>query len=237
MKEIIKDLKELSDQSYQKFQSSLLPNINSKTIVGVRIPKLRKYAKGFLQSETFFKELPHKYYEENILHALLINEISDYDKTIKELNKFLPYVDNWAVCDILSPKVFKKHLEELLPQIITWTKSKKVYTARFGIGMLMRYYLDDNFKKEYLDIPLNAEGDDYYLKMMKAWFYATALAKRWDETIVYLEKNYLNTWVHNKTIQKGIESYRISEAQKEYLKSLKRYNRDVVKEIKNEIRL
>ena len=169
----------------------------------------------------FLKDLPHKYYDENILHALLISEIKDYDSCIKYLEEFLPYIDNWAVCDILSPKVFKNHKEELLVKIKEWSTSRQTYICRFGVGMLMSHYLDSDYKKEYLEIPALIHLDDYYINMMIAWFFATALAKRWEDTVVYLEENKLDVWVHNKTIQKACESYRITPEKKKYLKTLK----------------
>lgn len=215
---------ELQDLNYLEFHSKLIPSIDKKTIIGVRIPILRKLAKKYIkdpESDLFLKDLPHKYYDENILHALLISEIKDYDSCIKYLEEFLPYIDNWAVCDILSPKVFKNHKEELLVKIKEWSTSKQTYVCRFGIGMLMSHYLDFDYKKEYLEIPALIHLDDYYINMMIAWFFATALAKRWEDTVIYLEENKLDVWVHNKTIQKACESYRIAPEKKKYLKTLK----------------
>lgn len=215
---------ELQDLNYLEFHSKLIPSVDKKTIIGVRIPILRKLAKEYIkdpESGLFLKDLPHKYYDENILHALLISEIKDYDSCIKYLEEFLPYIDNWAVCDILSPKVFKKHKEELLVKIKEWSISKQTYVCRFGIEMLMSHYLDSDYKKEYLEIPALIHLDDYYINMMIAWFFATALAKRWGDTVVYLEENKLDVWVHNKTIQKACESYRITPEKKKYLKTLK----------------
>lgn len=215
---------ELQDLNYLEFHSKLIPSVDKKAIIGVRIPILRKLAKEYIkdpESDLFLKDLPHKYYDENILHALLISEIKDYDLCIKYLEEFLPYIDNWAVCDILSPKVFKKHKEELLVKIKEWSTSKQTYVCRFGIGMLMSHYLDFDYKKGYLEIPTLIHLDDYYINMMIAWFFATALAKRWEDTIVYLEENKLDVWVHNKTIQKACESYRITPEKKKYLKTLK----------------
>lgn len=222
---IRKDLFELKDEKYREFQCKLTPGISIENVIGVRVPEVRKLAKkynGTIEGEEFLKVLPHDYYDENMLHGLLISEIKDYDKCINEINKFLPYVDNWAVCDIMSPKIFKKHRNELLIEIINWIKSDKTYECRFGIEMLMSHYLDDDFKKEYLELPANVHSDEYYINMMIAWFFATALAKKWDDTIKYIESNNLDVWVHNKTIQKARESYRITDEQKEYLKSLKR---------------
>ena len=216
---------ELKDNEYALFQTRLIPTINRDNIIGVRVPILRKLAKEYIKTGevTYFLDtLPHKYYDEFMLHGLLLSELKDYQECIDKVDKFLPYVDNWAVCDIMSPKIFKKNKEKLLIKIKEWTKSSKTYTCRFGIEMLMTHFLDKNFKKEYLEIPAQVKSDDYYVKMMIAWFYATALAKHWDEAIIYLEKNSLSTWVHNKTIQKARESLRISKEQKEYLKTLKR---------------
>ena len=156
-----------------------------------------------------------------MLHGLLISEIKDYEKCINEVDKFLPYVDNWAVCDIMSPKILKKNKDKLIEKIKIWSESKDIYTCRFGIKMLMTHYLDGDFKSEYLNIPSSIVSDEYYINMMIAWFYATALAKRWDDSIKYIENKKLTKWVHNKTIQKARESYRITNEQKEYLKSLK----------------
>ena len=216
---------ELKDNEYALFQTRLIPTINRDNIIGVRVPILRKLAKEYIKTGevTYFLDtLPHKYYDEFMLHGLLLSELKDYQECIDKVDKFLPYVDNWAVCDIMSPKIFRKNKEKLLIKIKEWTKSSKTYTCRFGIEMLMTHFLDKNFKKEYLEIPAQVKSDDYYVKMMIAWFYATALAKHWDEAIIYLEKNSLSTWVHNKTIQKARESLRISKEQKEYLKTLKR---------------
>ena len=171
--------------------------------------------------EDFLHQLPHEYYDENMLHALLISEVKDYEECIRLTDTFLPFVDNWAVCDIMSPKVFAKHKKELLAKIKTWSKSSHVYTCRFGIEALMSHYLDKDFKSEYLQIPASAISGEYYVKMMVAWFFATALAKQWDATIPYIENKKLAPWTHNKTIQKAIESYRITPEQKAYLRSLK----------------
>ena len=227
MTTIQKKLFELRDEEYAKFQSKLTPNVDPKSFIGVRVPECRKLAKELFKDEPeavakFLKQLPHKYYDENMLHGLLVSEIKDFDQCIDALEQFLPYVDNWAVCDIMSPKCFKKHKEELLPLIKTWVKSKEEYTIRFGIEMLMSHYLDDDFKPEYLKIVSPVRSDKYYVNMMIAWFFATALTKQWDSSIEYIERKKLDTWVHNKTIQKARESYRITDKQKEYLLSLKR---------------
>lgn len=223
--EILEELFGLQDKEYAEFQSKLTPTASKESIIGVRVPEVRKLAKQYIkeeESKEFLNKLPHKYYDENMLHGLLISEIKDYDLCIKKVDEFLPYVDNWAVCDIMSPKIFKKNKDKLIKKIKEWSKSNKTYTCRFGIEMLMSHYLDDDFKKEYLEIVASVHSEEYYVQMMVAWFFATALAKKWDDTIVYIEKNKLDTWVHNKTIQKARESYRITNEQKEYLKTLKK---------------
>lgn len=222
---IREDLLKLQDEKYRDFQYKLTPNILKEKMIGVRVPDVRKLAKkyfGTVEGDKFIKNLPHDLYDENILHGLLLSEMKDYDTCVEEVNKFLPYVDNWAVCDIMSPKIFKKHKKELISEIKKWIKSDKVYECRFGIEMLMSHYLDELYDSDYLELPAQVKLDDYYVKMMIAWFFATALAKQWDSAIVYIKENKLNKWVHNKTIQKARESYRITEQQKEYLKSLKR---------------
>lgn len=222
--EILERLFELQDSEYADFQAKLTPTIKREKIIGVRVPVLRKFAKEIIKSgqgEAFMDSLPHFYYDENMLHSLLLSEIKDYDECIKRIEYFLPYIDNWAVCDILSPKIFRKHKGELIDKIRVWYKSKECYTCRFGIGMLMSHYLDDDFKPEYLEIAASIRSDEYYVNMMVAWFYATALAKQWGSTIPYIELRKLPVWVHNKTIQKSCESFRISSEQKAYLRTLK----------------
>jgi len=226
MNSIQKDLFSYRDQKYAEFQRKLTPGIDQDSFIGVRVPILKNYAKQIKDEKIiydFLNELPHKYYDENMLHSVILStKIKDYDECLKLVNEFLPYVDNWAVCDILSPKCFSKNIDKLIKEIKVWSKSKHVYTCRFGIEMLMSFYLDENFKEEYLNIPSKIRSNEYYVNMMLAWFYATALVKKWDETIIYLKDNRLDTWIHNKTIQKSIESYRISDKQKTYLKTLKR---------------
>ena len=193
-------------------------------IIGVRIPALRKYAKE-LSAEAGIKYLdllPHHYIEENNLHAFLIERIGDYGECMKAVNAFLPFIDNWATCDSLRPKVFKKHLPELLEQIKIWINSDHVYTVRFGLEMLMCYYLDGAFRPEYLTLAASVKSGEYYVNMMLAWFFATALAKQYEATLPFIENNTLDKWTHNKTIQKAVESYRITDEQKQYLKTLKR---------------
>lgn len=222
--DIQKRLFELQDKDYALFQSRLVPDIDSELIIGVRVPALRKFAKELKKKqdcEDFLKELPHKYYDENMLHGILISEMKDYIGCIERLNEFLPYIDNWAVCDTLSPKVFKKNKDTLLEEICTWSKSKKTYTCRFGIGMLMSHFLDEDFNKEYLKLPAGIKSKEYYVNMMLAWFFATALAKQWESTLPLFEEEKLDVWVHNKAIQKARESYRIDADKKAYLSSLK----------------
>lgn len=215
----------LQDREYALFQSKLTPTIPQEMFIGVRVPEVRKLAKVVAKEpecDTFLQSLPHTYYDENMLHAVLLSEMKDYEACVQAVERFLPYVDNWAVCDILSPKVFRKHKTELLEKIRSWSASSMPYTCRFGMEMLMSYYLDTDFRPELLEIPASVHSEEYYVRMMAAWFFATALAKQWDAAIPYLEQNRLETWVHNKTIQKARESYRISPEQKEYLKTLKR---------------
>lgn len=170
----------------------------------------------------FLKTLPHPYYDEDLLHAILLGGIKEFDRCAAHVEAFLPYIDNWAVCDTLRPAVFKKNTERLLPKVQEWVASKKTYICRFGVGMLLSYYLDEAFAPEYLALPAAVSSEEYYVNMMIAWYYATALAKQWESTIPYLQENRLSVWVHNKTIQKARESCRITEEQKEYLKGLQR---------------
>ena len=229
MNKIQKRLFEYKDDKYALFQAGLIPSANKLLFMGVRMPDIKALAKQLIKEndyDKFLQELPHKYFDENALHGAIISQIKDYDECITYIDEFLPYIDNWAVCDSTNPKCFKKHKDLLISKIQEWTKSSQVYTCRFGIEILMNYYLDDDFDTEYLKIPARVHLDDYYVKMMQAWFYATALAKKWDETIIYLQDNKLDSWVHNKTIQKAIESYRITDSQKTYLRTLKRLKED-----------
>lgn len=217
-------LMKVKDDKYKEFQAKLVPNIDSDTILGIRTPEMRKIAKELFENnnyDSFLNELPHKYYEENLIHFFVISMIKDFNKCIEEVERFLPYVDCWPVSDQATPKSFGKNHDKLLPYIKKWIKSKHVYTARFGIRMLMNEYLGDDFKKEYLELVSSVKSDDYYLKMMVAWYFATALAKKYDETIPFFENHLLDEWVHKKAIQKAIESYRVSEEHKKYLRSLK----------------
>ena len=220
---IIDELFNLKDEKYKELQAKIIPNISSDSIIGVRTPLLRDLSKKLVKDDysLFLNDLPHKYFDENQLHAFTISLLKDYGECIMYVNKLLPYVDNWATCDQMSPKVFKKNTDKLLDQIKVWIKSNETYTIRFGIGMLMQYYLDDNFKVDYLNIVSKIKSDEYYVNMMIAWFFATALAKQYEATLPFIEGNKLDVWTHNKTIQKAIESYRISSEQKDYLRGLK----------------
>lgn len=213
-----------SNEKYRDFQSKLVPNIPKETILGVKTPDMRKIAKeikGTEEAAEFLTELPHKYYEENLVHFFLIAMIGDFDECVKAVETFLPYVDCWSVCDQSSPKVFKKNHGKLLPLIKKWIGSEHVYTARFGIRMLMNEFLGEDFKPEYLEWVAAVKGEDYYIKMMVAWYFATAMAKRYDESVIYIEERRLETWTHKKAIQKAVESFRVSDEHKEYLKTFR----------------
>ena len=212
------------DEKYKDFQSKLVPNISKETILGVKTPNMRNIAKsvfGTIEANEFLSSLPHDYYEENLVHFFLIAMIKDFNECICAVENFLPYVNCWPVCDQSSPKVFKKNHDKLLPYIKKWIDSDHAYTARFGMRMLMNEFLDDDFNEDYLIWVSSKTGEDYYLKMMIAWYFATALAKQYDATIPFLEKHILDPWTHKKAIQKALESYRISEEHKEYLKNIK----------------
>lgn len=213
----------LQDKGYRDFQGKLVPGISPDTMIGIRVPALRKFAKDYKKSEgaeAFMEKLPHYFYDENLLHGILISEEKDYKRAEESLDKFLPFVDNWAVCDIIAPKSFKKNKEKLIGKISEWVDSKEPYTVRFGLEMLMTHFLDSDFKEEYLKIPARVDIDHYYVKMMVAWFFATALAKQWDATFPYIKSRRLEPWTHNKTIQKAKESFRITPEQKEMLAQL-----------------
>lgn len=212
------------DEKYRDFQSKLVPTVSRDTILGVRTPDMRRIAmeiRGTEEAEAFLAALPHSYYEENLVHFFLIAMIRDFDECAEAVEAFLPYVDCWPVCDQSSPKAFAKHHERLLPLIRKWIGSEHVYTARFGLRMLMNEFLGEDFRPEYLEWAAGVTGEDYYIKMMVAWFFATALAKRYDESIVYIEQRRLEPWTHRKAIQKAVESYRVSDGHKEYLKTLR----------------
>lgn len=215
---------ELQDLKYRDFNSSLIPTVDKETVIGVRTPQLRKLAKELSKDpdiEIFLRTLPHKYFEENNLHGLIIEAMKYYDRCVAEMKLFLPYIDNWATCDIISPKIFKKHLPELLDEIKVWIGSDHTYTVRFGIEMLMSFYLDDEFKPEYPEMVVGVKSEEYYVNMMIAWYFATALAKQYDAVLPIIEEKRLEKWTHNKAIQKSVESYRITPEQKVYLKTLK----------------
>lgn len=214
----------VQDLKYRDFNSKLIPNIEKDTVIGVRTPLLRNYAKEMIkngEASAFLAELPHKYFEENQIHAFIISELKDYNTVISELERFLPYIDNWATCDQLVPKVFKKNTDKLVDMATEWINSDRTYTIRFGIGVFMRYFLDDKFSKEYLYLIANIRSDEYYVNMMIAWYFATAIAKQYSSAVACIEENHLDKWVHNKTIQKACESYRVTDEHKAYLKSLK----------------
>ena len=215
---------ELQDKDYQAFQAKLMPTIDPDTIIGVRMPALRELVKevrGTEEANRFLKELPHQYYEENNLHGLLAANIKDAECCIAELDKFLPYIDNWATCDVISPVSFKKHPACLLSKVREWLASTHTYTIRFGIGVLMKFYLDEAFSPEYPEWVAAVKSDEYYVNMMIAWYFATALAKQPDAALPYLKNQRLDPWTHNKTIQKARESYRISPEMKEELYQLR----------------
>ncbi len=214
----------VKDDKYKEFQAKLVPNISSDTVIGVRSPAMRQVAKEVFKSfekEVFINELPHKYYEENLVHFFVIEQIKDFDECVREVEKFLPYVDCWPVSDQATPKSFKKNHEKLLPYIKKWVASDHVYTARFGMRMLMNEYLGADFKEEYLELVASKKGEDYYLKMMVAWYFATALAKQYDAAVKYIEERKLDEWVHRKAIQKAVESFRVTDEHKEYLKTFR----------------
>ena len=205
---------EYQDLGYRDFNSKLIPNIDKETMIGVRIPDIRKIEKSLSieEKEQFLMDLPHKYFEENMLHGIIISNMKEYDKVITNLEKFLPYVDNWAVCDSISPKIFKKNREKAIVNVLSWIKSNHTYVCRFGIGMIMQLYLEDEyFKKSYLDIIAEIKTEDYYINMMRAWTFQVALVKQWKEAIVYIEKGLLDEFTHNKTISKSCDSYKIEK--------------------------
>lgn len=223
--EIRKQLFAMQDKGYRDFQSKLIPTVEYDTVIGVRTPELRKYAKQLVKTEgisEFLRDLPHSYFDENQLHAFIISEIKDYATCLEETECFLPYVDNWATCDQLLPRAFKKHEKELLEVIRKWIVSEQTYTVRFAIGMLMKYFLDEYFDLEYPKMVAAIRSEEYYINMMIAWYFATALAKQYESVVPFLENQCLDIWTHNKAIQKSVESYRITKEQKEYLRSLKR---------------
>ncbi len=223
-KEIRDELKKLADEKYREMQKTIIPTADPDSIIGVRTPELRKMAKALAKRDDideFLSDLPHKTFDENQLHAFVLSEMKDYDACMEKLNAFLPYVDNWATCDQMSPKIFKRHKDELLKQIKVWLKSKETYTIRFAIGMLMEHFLDADFDPAYPKMVSKIRSEEYYINMMIAWYFATALAKQYDAVLPYIEEKKLSDWTHNKAIQKSVESYRITDEQKAYLKTLK----------------
>ena len=222
--EIVAELFRLQDKRYATMQTKIIPAVEAERIIGVRTPDLRTFAKKLFNDEdiaSFLTSLPHQYFEENQLHAFVISLEKDFDKCIAEIGTFLPFIDNWATCDQLSPKAFKKEPEKLLPYIYTWIKSDKVYTVRFAIGMLMQHFLDERFDPKYTDMVAAVRSEEYYINMMIAWYFATALAKQYASILPYLKEKKLDDWTHNKAIQKSVESNRITTEQKVYLKTLK----------------
>lgn len=214
----------MQDITYRDFHSRLIPNIEKDRVIGIRTPILRKFAKEYAKTDDaqkFIRELPHYYYEENNLHMMIITGIKDYDTCVIEIERFLPYIDNWATCDLPVPKCFYKNKEKLLDNVISWIKSDDTYTIRYGIETLMSIYLDDAFESSYPRLVSKVISDEYYVNMMIAWYFATALAKQWEAVIPYIEEKRLPEWVHKKTIQKAVESYRITDEQKKYLRTLR----------------
>lgn len=224
MTPIQEKLFELQDLMYRDFHSKLMPTVSKEKIIGVRVPELRKFAKEFNKSDLktdFLNTLPHEYYEEDNLHAFLIEQIKDFDECISALDNFLLYVDNWATCDMMTPKVLSINPEKLYEKIDGWAKSEHTYTVRFAIVTLMKFFMDERLDKKHLNLLLSIKSDEYYINMAIAWYLATALSSRWDLVIPYIENQNFSKWVHNKAIQKANESYRITKDQKEYLKTLK----------------
>ena len=222
--EIRAELFRLQDLSYKSFQGALIPTVTADRVIGVRTPALRAFAKRLYRiggTDEFLNELPHRYFDENQLHAFLLCEIKDFDRCLSEVDRFLSYVDNWATCDQLSPAVFRRYRERLLPFARRCLESGETFRVRFGIKVLMDHFLDEAFDLAFLALVAGVQSEDYYVKMMVAWYFATALAKRYDETIPFIEGKRLSPWTHNKTIQKAIESYRVFPERKNYLKGLK----------------
>jgi len=221
---ILKSLYAAADAVYKDFNASLIPNVSRDLFIGVRTPVLRKFAKDMIKSgeyKDFISKLPHKYFEENQLHAFVLSELRDFDSVMYELECFLPYVDNWATCDQLSLVVFRKNKEKVLDYIYKWIKSKDIYTVRFAIKMLMQYWLDEDFDKKYADMVAYVKSDEYYINMMRAWYFATGAAKHFDEFLPYFKRGKIDEWTRLHAIQKSLESYRVSEEHKEKLRLLK----------------
>ncbi len=224
MTDIQEKLFSMQDEQYRKFHSKLMPTVPFKKVIGVRTPLMRKFAKELSKTDKakeFLSVLPHEYYEENNLHAFLICLVKDFDEALKETERFVPYIDNWATCDMFVPAVFRKNTDRLYPYILEWIASDLPYAVRYGIGLLLNLFLDGAFKTEHLEIVCNVKSEEYYVNMMRAWYFATALAKQYEAAVPYIENKRLDIWTHNKTIQKSIESYRITNVQKTYLRTLK----------------
>ena len=219
-----KQLFELQDLKYRDFHSKLMHETDKETVIGIRTPVLRKFAKEFAgtsEAEAFLRQLPHRYYDENNLHMMLITGIKDYEKCMEEIQRFLPCIDNWATCDYPAPKCFARHKDQVLEEAKRWISSGETYVIRYGIGMLMRLFLDEDFSSEYLEMAAAVQSQEYYVNMMIAWYFATALAKQWDATVPYIEQHKLSDWVHRKTVQKAVESYRISPELKQRLREMR----------------
>lgn len=216
----------LQDLNYLDFNAKLIPNVPKERMIGVRVPELRKLAKRSMkerreESLCFLDDLPHHYYEENLLHAFLIENLKDIEDVFRRTEEFLPHVDNWAVCDCFSPKLYKKHREKLLPHIDRWLNSRETYSVRYGIGMLMQHFLGEEFQIEFLERVARIRSEEYYIRMMQAWYFCEALIKQWDSALPYIEQKKLEDWTHNKAIQKATESYRLTEEEKQLLRKLK----------------
>lgn len=222
---IYSDLISMQDIKYKEFNAKLIPNIEASSMIGVRTPELRKYAKRFSkmpESKEFMNMLPHTYYEENNIHGFLIEELKEYNQIIEALSRFLPYVDNWATCDLISLKIFRRYPDEVYEKVKQWIASEHTYTVRFGIGILLSFFLEEHFSEESMNLAVSIRSEEYYINMMIAWYIATALAKQYKAAIRIIEEKKLDIWVHNKAIQKAVESRRISDDKKLYLKSFKR---------------
>ena len=222
--DLYRKLYDLQDLKYRDIQIKIIPTVEPESVIGVRTPELKSIAKDILKDgnyKGFLEELPHRYFEENQLHAFIISGIKDLGECMEELEKFLPHVDNWATCDQMSPKIFRKHKDVLFSDIKEWVNSEKTYTVRFGVGMLMEHFLDDDFDPLYPELVAKLRSEEYYVNMMIAWYFATALAKQYESILPFIEEKKLDDWTHNKAIQKSLESRRITEEQKLYLKSLK----------------
>ena len=214
----------LVDNVYRDFNSKLIPNISTEKIIGVRTPVLRKFAKDMIRlgmEGDFIKRLPHKYFEENQLHAFILSDLKDFEIAVKEVDRFLFYVDNWATCDQMSPKIFIKNTDKLLNYIKKWIKSKHTYMVRFGVLCLMRYFLDDRFDIKYSDMVANINSKEYYVNMMRAWYFATAAAKQFDIVLPYFQKDKIDEWTRQRAIQKALESYRVTDEHKQKLRALR----------------